>query len=204
MKAWKERNWSWDINGLSLHYYTVGAGLAAEVLGDRLASRPRRSSTTLRMASPCRTSLTREDRSGRGARLAQPGRVPGAAQRLCGASPYQHLRASRRPRAHGDIARRDPQAMIPDGKDERADADFTSSACNPPGCALPVSVPAPQVAAGQGRQAWPVACIDPTNPAQPERLGRSRTRVAAPASTAWASPAAVRQPFSQIGDAQGG
>jgi alpha-N-arabinofuranosidase len=26
MKAWKERNWSWDINGLSLHYYTVGAG----------------------------------------------------------------------------------------------------------------------------------------------------------------------------------
>jgi alpha-N-arabinofuranosidase len=26
MKAWKERNWSWDINGLSLHYYTVGGG----------------------------------------------------------------------------------------------------------------------------------------------------------------------------------
>jgi alpha-N-arabinofuranosidase len=26
MKAWKERNWSWDIDGLSLHYYTVGAG----------------------------------------------------------------------------------------------------------------------------------------------------------------------------------
>ena len=24
MKAWKERNWSWDIDGLSLHYYTVG------------------------------------------------------------------------------------------------------------------------------------------------------------------------------------
>ena len=26
MKAWKERNWSWDIDGLSLHYYTVGGG----------------------------------------------------------------------------------------------------------------------------------------------------------------------------------
>jgi alpha-N-arabinofuranosidase len=26
MKAWKDRNWSWDINGISLHYYTVGAG----------------------------------------------------------------------------------------------------------------------------------------------------------------------------------
>ncbi|HEY6641341.1 alpha-N-arabinofuranosidase [Povalibacter sp.] len=24
MKAWKERNWSWDIDGLSLHSYTVG------------------------------------------------------------------------------------------------------------------------------------------------------------------------------------
>jgi alpha-N-arabinofuranosidase len=24
MKAWKERNWSWDIDGLSLHFYTVG------------------------------------------------------------------------------------------------------------------------------------------------------------------------------------
>jgi alpha-N-arabinofuranosidase len=24
MKAWTERNWSWDIDGLSLHYYTVG------------------------------------------------------------------------------------------------------------------------------------------------------------------------------------
>ena len=24
MNAWKERNWSWDIDGLSLHYYTVG------------------------------------------------------------------------------------------------------------------------------------------------------------------------------------
>ena len=24
MKAWKERNWSWDIDGLSLHNYTVG------------------------------------------------------------------------------------------------------------------------------------------------------------------------------------
>jgi alpha-N-arabinofuranosidase len=24
MKAWKERNWSWDIDGISLHYYTVG------------------------------------------------------------------------------------------------------------------------------------------------------------------------------------
>jgi len=24
MKAWKERNWSWDIDGLSLHHYTVG------------------------------------------------------------------------------------------------------------------------------------------------------------------------------------
>jgi alpha-N-arabinofuranosidase len=23
MKAWKERNWSWDIDGISLHYYTV-------------------------------------------------------------------------------------------------------------------------------------------------------------------------------------
>lgn len=26
MKAWKERNWSWDIDGISLHYYTVGGG----------------------------------------------------------------------------------------------------------------------------------------------------------------------------------
>ena len=26
MKAWKERVWSWDIDGVSLHYYTVGAG----------------------------------------------------------------------------------------------------------------------------------------------------------------------------------
>lgn len=24
MAAWKDRNWSWDIDGLSLHYYTVG------------------------------------------------------------------------------------------------------------------------------------------------------------------------------------
>ena len=23
MKAWKGHTWSWDINGLSLHYYTV-------------------------------------------------------------------------------------------------------------------------------------------------------------------------------------
>src|SRR5690606_13354551 len=24
MKAWKERTWAWDIDGISLHYYTVG------------------------------------------------------------------------------------------------------------------------------------------------------------------------------------
>ena len=147
MKAWQGRSWSWDIDGLSLHNYTVVKWPPAyKSVGFGEAEYARDPQVDARDGPPHRDALgdhgqvrpAEEDRAGRrrvgglvcAAARQQPG-LPGPAEqparRRPGGAQPEHLRPPCRPRAHGQH-RADGQRAAgddPDGQGEDGpDADL--------------------------------------------------------------------------------
>ena len=140
MKAWQGRSWSWDIDGLSLHNYTVVKWPPSyKSIGFGETEYARDPEVDTRDGPPHRDPLgdhgqvrpAEEDRAGRrrvggvvrAAARQQPGLPRPAeqpARRRSGGAQPQHLRAPRRPRAHGEH-RPDGQRAAgddPDGQGE--------------------------------------------------------------------------------------
>ncbi len=136
MKTWKERHgWSWNINGMSLHSYTVYDGWPphmpatgfdeqayANVLGETLKMGPLidKQAAVMDKYDPDKKIALVVDEWGAwyAQNAGQPRRFPGAAEltarRDSGRAEHQHLRPPRRPRPHGQYR---PDGQCPAGHD---------------------------------------------------------------------------------------